>query len=69
MPGTQWSIGDEVEIEITSYTSPCHKNAPWFVDGRFSRISQSLHPGLARDYAKVMAVGPISVGDQFIRRE
>jgi MOSC domain-containing protein YiiM len=69
VPGTCWSIGDEVEIEITSYTSPCHKNARWFADGRFSRISHSLHPGSARVYARVLAEGPIASGDQFTRTE
>ena len=68
-PGTRWSIGDEVEIEITSYTSPCHKNARWFLDGRFSRISQTLHPGSARVYARVLTEGPIAPGVQFTRTE
>jgi MOSC domain-containing protein YiiM len=66
-PGSKWSIGDEVEIEITSYTTPCSKNAAWFVDGQFSRISPSLHPGWARVYAKVLTEGSIASGDQFTR--
>lgn len=68
-PGTRWGIGDEAEVEVTSYTTPCLKNAGWFVDGRFARISQSLHPGFARVYARVLAEGSIAPGDQFTRTD
>lgn len=68
-PGTRWSIGAEVEIEITSYTAPCNNNASWFLEGRFSRMRQSLHPGFARVYARVVSEGPVVPGDQFSRVE
>ena len=64
-PGTRWLIGDEVEIEITDYTTPCKKNSRWFTDGDFSRMGQQLHPGQSRVYARVLSEGVIKRGDQF----
>jgi MOSC domain-containing protein YiiM len=64
-PGTRWLIGDEVEIEVTHFTAPCQKNARWFADGDISRISQQLHPGRSRVYARVLTEGVIRPGDQF----
>ena len=69
MPGTRWTIGDEAEIEVTSYTAPCYKNAAWFIDEQFTRISQTLHPGFARVYARVLVEGAIAAGDQFTRTD
>jgi MOSC domain-containing protein YiiM len=65
VPGTRWLIGNEVEIEVTHFTAPCKKNSSWFSDGDFSRISQQLHPGRSRVYARILAEGMISQGDQF----
>ncbi|HJU52017.1 MAG TPA: MOSC domain-containing protein [Acidimicrobiia bacterium] len=69
VPGTRWAIGEEAEVEVTSYTTPCYKNSGWFVDGQFTRISQSLHPGFARVYARVLVEGSIAAGDQFTRTD
>lgn len=63
VPGTRLAVGNEVELEITSYTSPCANNAAWFKDGAFIRMSQSRHPGESRLYAKVLAEGPVRAGD------
>ena len=65
VPGTRWLIGNEVEIVVTHFTAPCKKNSRWFSDGDFSRISQQLHPGRSRVYARILAEGMISQGDQF----
>ena len=62
--GTRLTLGSDVEIEITSYTAPCSKNAAWFIDGDFTRMSQSRHPGESRLYAKVRTPGAISTGDE-----
>ena len=62
-PGTKLAVGDNVEIEITSYTTPCSKNASWFKDGKFGRMSQRLHPGESRVYARVLREGSVTVGD------
>lgn len=64
-PGTRWSIGDEVEIEVTQFTTPCNKNSRWFADGDISRMNQQIHPGKSRVYARVLTEGVIRPGDQF----
>lgn len=61
-PGRHMRIGS-VEIEITGYTTPCAKNARWFVDGRFNRMHANTHPGESRVYARVLSGGPIRQGD------
>lgn len=63
VPGSRLKIGADVEIEITSYTAPCAKNAQWFLDGDFTRMMQSRHPGESRVYARVLSRGDIEVGD------
>lgn len=61
-PGKQLSLGDEVLVEITSYTSPCNSIPESFVDGEYHRISQKLHPGYSRVYARVLRPGRIVIG-------
>lgn len=63
-PGDCLTLGDEVEIQITSYVVPCKNIAGSFRDGAFTRISQKLHPGDARLYARVLAEGRLAVGQQ-----
>lgn len=65
VPGSRWGIGEEVTVEITNYTTPCQKNQAWFVGGEFGRMSQALHPGSSRVYARVVTPGSIRPGDQF----
>jgi len=62
-PGTRLRLGDEVELEITAYTVPCRNIAASFAEGTFKRMSQPLHPGWARVYAKVLRVGVVRRGD------
>lgn len=56
-------LGAEVVIEITAYTVPCKNIAGSFSDGRFVRISEKLHPGDSRLYARVLRGGRIAGGD------
>lgn len=63
-PGSRLKLGDVVEVEITGYTSPCAKNAPWFANGDFSRMLQSRHPGESRLYARVLTPGTVGRGDE-----
>jgi MOSC domain-containing protein YiiM len=63
VPGARLALGDEVEIELTSYTTPCKTIAGAFADGDFTRISQKLHPGESRVYARVHRGGEIRSGD------
>ena len=62
VPGTQMTIGP-VEIEVTHYTTPCAKNARWFIDGKFNRMHANKHPGESRVYARVLQGGAIATGD------
>ncbi len=62
-PGHRLRIGREVLIEIVSYADPCRRNAQWFVDSNYKRISQKVYPGWSRLYAKVVAEGTIRRGD------
>jgi MOSC domain-containing protein YiiM len=62
-PGTRLRVGHEVQLEVLSYTAPCKHNTCWFTDGDFSRISQKVHPGWSRVYARVLAEGVVKQGD------
>jgi MOSC domain-containing protein YiiM len=61
-PGQQLALGDEVLLEITSYTSPCNSIPDSFLDGKYQRISQKIHPGYSRVYARVLRPGKIVIG-------
>jgi len=61
--GDRLRIGEWVELEITDYASPCSNIAESFADGAFKRISQKLHPGWSRLYARVIAEGTVQPGD------
>jgi MOSC domain-containing protein YiiM len=63
-PGVRLSLGDEVKVEITSYTTPCNTIPAFFVDGKYQRISQKTHPGWSRVYARVLEGGTLRVGQQ-----
>jgi MOSC domain-containing protein YiiM len=56
-------LGDEVLLEVASFTSPCKTIRASFIDGEFVRISQKLHPGWSRVYARVLREGEIRFGD------
>lgn len=62
VPGVRLRIG-EVLCEITGYAAPCDNNADWFTDGKFVRMSQKLHPGWSRTYARVVEPGVIRPGE------
>jgi MOSC domain-containing protein YiiM len=63
VPGVRLRVGADVLLEITSYTTPCRTIAGAFADGRSTRVSQKLHPGWSRVYARVLAAGTVRVGD------
>ena len=65
-PGDRLQVGPEVQIEIMSYTIPCEKNAQWFLDRDYTRVSQKLNPGWSRLYAKVLREGLVRPGDAVI---
>jgi MOSC domain-containing protein YiiM len=63
VPGVRIKLGEEVLLEVASFTSPCKTIQESFIDGEFVRISQKLHPGWSRVYARVLAEGEIHFGD------
>ena len=59
-------VGEEVLLEITSYTAPCERNARWFADGDYNRISEKHFPGSSRLYARVLGEGIVRKGDRVV---
>lgn len=64
VPGICLALGDEVVVEITSYTSPCRTITGSFAGGEFKRISHKVRPGWSRLYARVLRTGRLAVGQQ-----
>ena len=64
--GDRLHVGPEVQLEIVSYTSPCDKNAQWFRDRDFKRVSQKVNPGWSRFYARVLREGMVRPGDEVV---
>jgi MOSC domain-containing protein YiiM len=61
-PGARLALGAEVVIEITKPANPCDSLVDSFSDGKFKRISQKLHPGQSRLYARVIKTGRLAQG-------
>lgn len=61
-PGARLALGAEAVVEVTSYTAPCKNIAASFLEGEFKRISQKVHPGHSRLYARVLRPGRLVVG-------
>ncbi|MCA1710828.1 MAG: MOSC domain-containing protein [Actinobacteria bacterium] len=64
-PGVRLQVGEAL-LETTPYAIPCKKNAQWFVDGRFRRMSHDVHPGSSRIYARVLVEGVVVQGDRVL---
>lgn len=62
--GDRLLVGGWVELELTDYAAPCSTIEASFADGAFKRISQKLHPGWSRLYARVISEGQVYVGDR-----
>ncbi|MEJ7708715.1 MAG: MOSC domain-containing protein [Pyrinomonadaceae bacterium] len=65
-PGFRLALGDEVRVEISSYTVPCKNITASFLGGNFSRLSQKRYPGEARLYARVLHTGRLAIGQKVI---
>jgi MOSC domain-containing protein YiiM len=65
-PGDVLHIGKELRLEVVSYTAPCRLNAQWFTAGEYQRISQRIHPGWSRVYARVLREGLVGLGDRLM---
>ena len=62
-PGDRLSIGAGLRIQITGYAAPCSNIIDSFAGGAISRISQRLHPGWSRLYARVLAEAEVREDD------
>ena len=62
-PGVRLQLGEQVQIEVTSYTAPCNNLVSFFLEKDYGRISQTRHPGWARVYARVLRTGSLHSGD------
>jgi MOSC domain-containing protein YiiM len=63
-PGTILRIGDEAILQVTTFTVPCKTIAKSFINSEFNRISQKLHPGNSRVYARVLQRGALRKGQR-----
>jgi len=63
VPGTRLRLGDAVEIEVTTYTTPCKFIAANFAGGDINRLNQKTNPGWSRVYARILSTGTIRPGD------
>ncbi len=66
-PGSRFQVGDDVLIEITSYTAPCVNIAGAFINQAIERVAQKQYPGWSRLYAKVIQEGGVKVGDRVVQ--
>jgi len=64
IPGSRLQLGNDVQIEVLSYTEPCASIKQYFSAGKISIMLQEKNPGWSRVYAKVLAGGPLAVGDK-----
>ena len=64
VPGARIRCGDQVELEVGSFTNPCKTIKESFIEGQFRRISQIVNPGWSRVYARVLTEGTIRRGDR-----
>lgn len=62
-PGVRLRVGEAL-LEVTKPTSPCSKNARWFIRGEFNRMHDAKHPGWSRMYARVLEEGLVRTGDR-----
>ncbi len=61
-PGARLALGDAAIVEITSYAAPCQTISGSFIEGESKRISQKMHPGQSRLYARVIKAGRLAPG-------
>lgn len=62
VPGATLEVGEAL-LELTAYAAPCTNLLACFRDGEFKRVSQKVHPGWSRLYARVLREGTVRVGD------
>ena len=60
-PGATLEFGS-VKAQITGHVIPCKKNARWFIDGDYQRLSHELG-AVSRVYCIVTQPGEVTIGD------
>jgi MOSC domain-containing protein YiiM len=63
VPGAQLEVGG-VRLWLTKYAHPCRNVIASFKDGDSTRVSQKVHPGWSRLYARVVQAGVVTIGDE-----
>jgi MOSC domain-containing protein YiiM len=61
-PGERLAVGEAV-LEVTSFAAPCTTIRDSFQGREFTRISEKVHPGWSRVYARVLREGLVREGD------
>jgi MOSC domain-containing protein YiiM len=61
-PGTRVQVGG-VRLLLTAFAVPCKNMSAYFDAGKIFRISQKVHPGWSRVYARVEEPGTVQIGD------
>jgi MOSC domain-containing protein YiiM len=61
--GARLAVGD-VRMRVTGYAVPCRNLSSAFIGGGIARISQKVHPGWSRVYARVEEPGIVHIGDR-----
>ncbi len=64
--GTRARVGDHLELEISSSTTPCKTQTGNFSDGNFNRMLIDRHPSDSRMYARVLREGEVMPGDTIV---
>lgn len=62
-PGVRIRVGTAL-VELSYPAVPCNKQAQWFTDGDFSRLSHERHPEWVRWYGWVRQPGRVTRGDE-----
>lgn len=63
VPGARLAFAGGVELEVTAYTTPCATIRNAFLRLEHRRVSQDLHPGESRVYARVLREGRVVRGE------
>jgi MOSC domain-containing protein YiiM len=63
-PGVRLTLGERAIVEITKPAVPCKSTASSFANVEFIRVSNQLHPGWSRFYARVLHSGRLVVGQR-----
>ena len=62
-PGARLLFAGGVELEVTSFASPCGNIRGSFKGGEIERLSDKRHPGESRVYCRVLSEGEVRTGE------